>query len=341
MLKWIWRFVSREESMWFHVMQAIYGSNIHAHAVNVSSNWCSILREVHSLKDKGFDFLSLCSKRVGNGINSLFWLDIWTGNITLRDKFPRLFELELDKSISVSMKMAAQLDSSFRRPVRGGVESIQFIALQALIDSVVLSNEPDRWVCNVSEDGNFRVKDIRNSIDDLLLPSSPDSTKWVKFVPIKINIFGWRARRNCLPSRINLIRRGVHMESSLCAVCGRYEEDIHHLLFQCDLAQDVLKRICRWWEQDFEPWSSFSSWDEWFSSIRLPVNNKKILEGVFYVAWWSIWVFRNRMLFDDKAPARSKIVDDIMSNSFFWCKNICKWVFTWEAWLKNPNLISL
>ncbi|GJW06163.1 RNA-directed DNA polymerase, eukaryota [Tanacetum coccineum] len=210
MLKWIWRFVSREESMWFHVMQAIYGSNIHAHAVNVSSNWCSILREVHSLKDKGFDFLSLCSKRVGNGINSLFWLDIWTGNITLRDKFPRLFELELDKSISVSMKMAAQLDSSFRRPVRGGVESIQFIALQALIDSVVLSNEPDRWVCNVSEDGNFRVKDIRNSIDDLLLPSSPDSTKWVKFVPIKINIFGWRARRNCLPSRINLIRRGVH-----------------------------------------------------------------------------------------------------------------------------------
>ncbi|GJW57638.1 zf-CCHC domain-containing protein [Tanacetum coccineum] len=172
-----------------------------------------------------------------------------------------------------------------RRPVRGGVESIQFIALQALIDSVVLSNEPDRWVCNVSEDGNFRVKDIRNSIDDLLLPSSPDSTKWVKFVPIKINIFGWRARRNCLPSRINLIRRGVHMESSLCAVCGRYEEDIHHLLFQCDLAQDVLKRICRWWEQDFEPWSSFSSWDEWFSSIRLPVNNKKILEGVFYVAW--------------------------------------------------------
>ncbi|GJU18294.1 RNA-directed DNA polymerase, eukaryota [Tanacetum coccineum] len=287
MLKWIWRFVSREESMWFHVMQAIYGSNIHAHAVNVSSNWCSILREVHSLKDKGFDFLSLCSKRVGNGINSLFWLDIWTGNITLRDKFPRLFELELDKSISVSMKMAAQLDSSFRRPVRGGVESIQFIALQALIDSVVLSNEPDRWVCNVSEDGNFRVKDIRNSIDDLLLPSSPDSTKWVKFVPIKINIFGWRARRNCLPSRINLIRRGVHMES----------------------------RLVQWWEQDFEPWSSFSSWDEWFSSIRLPVNNKKILEGVFYVAWWSIWVFRNRMLFDDKAPARSKIVDDIMSNS--------------------------
>nr|GFA01596.1 RNA-directed DNA polymerase, eukaryota [Tanacetum cinerariifolium] len=270
---------------------------------------------MQSLKDKGFDFLSLCSKRIGNGDNSKFWLDIWIGNSTLRDKFPRLFGLELDKKISVARKMTSQLDSSFRRPVRGGIETDQFASLQELIDSVDLSNAPDCWVCNSSEDGIFRVKDIRNSIDDLVLPSWPEPTKWVKFVSIKINIFGWRARRNCLPSRLNLMRRGVDMESSLCSVCGLYE--------------------------DYEPWSSFSSWDEWFSSIRLAANNKKILEGVFYVAWWSIWVFRNRLLFDDKAPARSKIVDDIMSISFFWCKNRCNWAFSWEEWLKNPNLISL
>ncbi|GKD11921.1 RNA-directed DNA polymerase, eukaryota, partial [Tanacetum coccineum] len=341
LLKWIWRFVSQDDSLWFQVMQAIYGPNIDSHSVHLASNWCSILREMQTLKDKGFDFLSLCSKRVGDGNNSRFWLDIWKGDITLRDKFPRIFALEMDKTITVAAKMASLVDSSFRRPVRGGIEHVQFNELRSYIDSVTLSNSHDRWICNMSGDGIFRVKDIRNSIDDLMLPSWLEPTKWVKYVPIKINIFGWRARRDCLPTRANLIRRGVYMEFSNCPICGLYVEDTHHVLFQCDLAQSVLRRICRWWDLDWQTWSSFSTWDAWFSSIRLAPNNKKLLEGVFYVAWWSIWVFRNRLLFDDKAPARSMIVDDIMSLSFLWCKNRCKWALSWEAWLKNPHLISL
>nr|GEW69827.1 putative Gag-polypeptide of LTR copia-type [Tanacetum cinerariifolium] len=41
----------------------------------------------------------------------------------------------------------------------------------------------------------------------LSLPTHSESTRWVKGVPIKIDIFAWRARRDCLPTRINLIRR--------------------------------------------------------------------------------------------------------------------------------------
>nr|GEZ86181.1 RNA-directed DNA polymerase, eukaryota [Tanacetum cinerariifolium] len=66
----------------------------------------------------------------------------------------------------------------------------------------------DRWVCNISGDGKFSIKDIRNAIDDLFLPSWTEPTRWVKSIPIKINIFAWRARRDCLPTRVNLIRRG-------------------------------------------------------------------------------------------------------------------------------------
>ncbi|GJX26389.1 RNA-directed DNA polymerase, eukaryota [Tanacetum coccineum] len=140
--------------------------------------------------------------------------------------------------------MTAQVDASFRRPVRGGIELNQFNDLVSFIDSVSLSSSHDRWVCNASGDGNFRVKDIRNSIDDLFLPSGPETTRWVKFIPIKINVFTWRARRDCLPTRANLIRRGVFVESGNCPICGLHEENAHHIFFQCDLAQAVLRRIC-------------------------------------------------------------------------------------------------
>ncbi|GKA53532.1 hypothetical protein Tco_0746847, partial [Tanacetum coccineum] len=48
----------------------------------------------------------------------------------------------------------------------------------------------------------------------------------------------------------------------------------------------------------------------------LPSKLKLILEGVFYVAWWHIWVFRNHSIFDEVPPRRSVLFDDIVSRSF-------------------------
>ncbi|GJX31408.1 hypothetical protein Tco_0241263 [Tanacetum coccineum] len=59
-----------------------------------------------------------------------------------------------------------------------------------------------------------------------------------------------------------------------------------------------------------------SDWDAWFLSTRLSSKLKSLLEGVFLTAWWSIWSFRNRLLFDDVPPRRSRIFDDIVSCSF-------------------------
>ncbi|GJR22771.1 RNA-directed DNA polymerase, eukaryota [Tanacetum coccineum] len=151
LFKWIWRFVSQDDSLWFHVMQALYGPNIDSHSIHYSSNWCSILKEMQMLKAK-----ALC------------------------DSFPRMFALEMEKNCMVATKMVAPVDASFRRSVRGGIELVQFNELRAILESVSLSHSLDRWICNASSDGSFRVKDIRNLIDDLILPSGSGPTKWMK-----------------------------------------------------------------------------------------------------------------------------------------------------------------
>ncbi|GJT66126.1 RNA-directed DNA polymerase, eukaryota [Tanacetum coccineum] len=201
---------------------------------------------MHVLKDRGFDFLAKCSKRVGNGSNTYFWLDSWKGGIPFRKAFPRLFALEMNQQVSVKDKMAAVFESSFRRSVRGGVEKDQLSVLADILDTMSLSSSLDRWACLLSSDGEFCVKDVRSNIDDMFLSSYIDSTRWVKVVPIKINIFTWRDRRDCLPTRLNLIRRGVALESTSCPIFLVGEEDVSHALFQCPLAQAVLRQICRW-----------------------------------------------------------------------------------------------
>nr|GEV17392.1 putative ribonuclease H-like domain-containing protein [Tanacetum cinerariifolium] len=79
LLKWVWRFVSQDGSLWSRVIQAIYGNTITNHQVHVASNWGSILREVNLLKEKGFDFLSHCSKRIGDGNSTRHGLLFRTG----------------------------------------------------------------------------------------------------------------------------------------------------------------------------------------------------------------------------------------------------------------------
>ncbi|GJX49536.1 RNA-directed DNA polymerase, eukaryota [Tanacetum coccineum] len=284
LLKWVWRFISQDGSIWSRVIRAIYGTSIDLHSTKYTSNWCSILREVQVLSSKGFDFVSRCKKRVGNGCNTGFWLDIWVLDCPLSIRFPRIFALEIDKKVSVSVKMGANsIVDSFRRLIRDGVERQQWRDLSSNLDRISLSSANDRWSWDVNGDGMFRLKDIRSSLDDIFLPSSALATRWVKYIPIKINIFIWRARLDRIPTRSNLANHGVVLDSLLCPICGSVPEDASHFLFQCGLSKLVFRKICRWWDLVPNDMSSFSDWDVWFSGIRLSCKLNLILEGVFYV----------------------------------------------------------
>nr|GEY05010.1 RNA-directed DNA polymerase, eukaryota [Tanacetum cinerariifolium] len=129
------------------------------------------------------------------------------------------------------------------------------------------------------------------------LPKEATATRWVKFVPIKINVFAWKVSLDCLPTRVNLMHRGIYVSSLSCPICSPHIEDTSHLLFSCTMAADVTRLVCRWWDLVWSPLGSYSEWLSWFNSIRLRSNLKSMLEGVFFVTWWCLWNFRNRLLF--------------------------------------------
>ncbi|GJU80012.1 RNA-directed DNA polymerase, eukaryota [Tanacetum coccineum] len=312
LLKWVWRFISQDGSFW------------------------------SKLSSKGFNFVARCKKRVGDGRILKFWLMLEILNIPFRLLFPRLFALEVDKEASVASKMgSSSVADSFRRQIRDGSERQQWSDLSVLLQPVILSSSIDRWFCDLNGDGVFRVRDVRISIDDLLLPSSGRPTRWVKFIPIKTNIFIWRARLDRIPTRCNLAIRGVALDSSLCPLCGLVPEDVAHVLFRCEVSQHILRKICRWWDLVWFDVLNFSEWDGWFDSVRLPFKLKLLLEGVFCAAWWHIWVFRNRSIFYVIPPRRSTLFDDIVAWCFSWCGSKCNISISWDCWLKMPYLITL
>ncbi|GKB59173.1 non-symbiotic hemoglobin 2 [Tanacetum coccineum] len=121
--KWVWRFLSQDNSLWYQVISTINGS--------VYPFW------------KGL---------------------VWIDDHSLLGKFPRLYALETNKDISVADKLHPSLSFSWRRSVRGGIESQQFNHLSSLLDSVSLSNSEDRWVCDLSGDEVFELSEKQEEL---------------------------------------------------------------------------------------------------------------------------------------------------------------------------------
>nr|GFD12665.1 RNA-directed DNA polymerase, eukaryota, reverse transcriptase zinc-binding domain protein [Tanacetum cinerariifolium] len=105
-------------------------------------------------------------------------------------QFSRLYSLESAKHINVSKKMNhPSLSWSYRREPRRGIEEEQQNMLFSRISGVILPNMRDRWIWSFEASGDFSVTSVRRLIDDYLLPKGDVQTRWVKVVPIKINVF--------------------------------------------------------------------------------------------------------------------------------------------------------
>ncbi|GJR52275.1 RNA-directed DNA polymerase, eukaryota [Tanacetum coccineum] len=80
----------------------------------------------------------------------------------------------------------------------------------------------DKWVWNLEGDGVFKVSSARRFIDEGLCDMEGTHTRWIKLVPIKVNVFAWRLASNKLPTRFNMSSRGLEIPSIVCPGGGGF-----------------------------------------------------------------------------------------------------------------------
>ncbi|GJZ27584.1 RNA-directed DNA polymerase, eukaryota, reverse transcriptase zinc-binding domain protein [Tanacetum coccineum] len=258
------RFLSQNSSLWANIIKSIHGDHgkIGKHVkVSYPSIWLDIVKEVDLLKKRGLNLLSFVNKKVGNGSDTLFWEETWHGDVAFKFLFPRAYALESCKNIDVASKLSQNsLAFTFRREPRGGVEQDQFDSLKAMVEGTSLVNIRDRWIWSLQSSGDFTVASIRKLIDEFTLSEVSSSTRWIKAVPIKVNVLAWKIKLDNLPTRLNISRRGMDIDSILCPTCGKAVESTRHIFFTCQIARDILHLITSWWNI---PYMEVSSYEEW------------------------------------------------------------------------------
>ncbi|GJU75646.1 RNA-directed DNA polymerase, eukaryota [Tanacetum coccineum] len=270
-----------------------------------------------TLSDNFLAVMDLIRKKVGNGLNTLFWEDPWLDDLALKHKFLRLYALDNYKQITIVDKINhASMVDTFRRPPRGGVEKEQLNFLLSRMDGLIVTNILDRWVWSLEATSEFSIKYVRQLIDDSIIPNEEVATRWVKVMPIKINVFAWRVRLDKLPTRLILSLKGIDISTIVCPLCHASIESGSRIFFSCPMARQLWRKLMRWWELEDIDLASYDYWLLWLNSSRLSKRLKEILEGVCYVKWWLIWRFRNQLLFGATNPRRELLFDDLVLQYF-------------------------
>ncbi|GJZ90395.1 RNA-directed DNA polymerase, eukaryota, partial [Tanacetum coccineum] len=320
MCKWVWRFFAHKSLLWSRVIKAIHGPEgglITDVRRGFRSTWTSIVQEVKKLQNQGVNIFDYIRIKIGNGDNTSFWKDKWHNEGVLKDVFPRLYALERHQNVTIHTKLIDySLVNSFRRNPRSGVEEFQLDNLSRLVSTITLSSAVDRYVWSLENSGEFSVKSIRQVIDANCFPVIHSATRWVKSVPLKVNIMAWKIKMDGLPTRMNISRRGIEIDSIVCPICNSGAESSCHIFFQCNLVRQLARKISSWWNVDYVDVSSYEEWYTWLVSLRLQANLKAVFEGIFYCLWWSVWMFRNKILFENDTPSQARIFDNILVDKF-------------------------
>ncbi|GJT94027.1 RNA-directed DNA polymerase, eukaryota, reverse transcriptase zinc-binding domain protein [Tanacetum coccineum] len=269
------------------VIVAIHGvgGKIHSEWTSTGKScWLSILSEVRSLQRKGMYIFDYLTHKMGNGESTKFWLDHWHSRGIFKDIFPRLYALESSKDVTVSSKIG---DTSLMK-LESGEYGYIFGALAV----------------DVSMRYALRILDERK-LDG-------------KCVPIKINVLAWKIKTDALPTRFNISRRGIDIQDMSCPICDNAIESMDHLFFRCGLVRDIANKVLSRWNLDHTNLNSYAEWKSWLVSIRMDSKLKKMFEGVWYSIWWYVWIYRNKLVFDERKPSKYVLNIIVIASSFYW-----------------------
>ena len=173
----------------------------------------------------------------------------------------------------------------------------------------------DSWHWLWGSSGCFSVKEMTYIIQNKILANTianPDF-KWIKLLPIKINVFLWRLFNNGLPTRMNLAVRNIQVPSSSCVFCSSDPEVEDHCFFRCSKLASLWKKVASWWDIMGIPFDSVGSFGR--NSLFSPSTNQlnRVFAAISSVVVWAIWGWRNRLVFAKQEELHKFQNEDLFS----------------------------
>ncbi|KAK2414852.1 hypothetical protein QL285_037392 [Trifolium repens] len=337
--KWRWKLLQNEPALWKDVLVAKYGTRL-LHFVNfngipggrITSCWWKDICAIEDCVQSKKWFAEASKRRVNNGVSTFFWSQVWIGEVALAEVFPRLFSLSREKEAVVSEVCLVNDDPllwnfNWRRRLFKCEEDL-VNQLLVLLQHVKLSVDQDLWWWNPDVEGCFSVKstysllckELNDDAELMVTSNTVFEQLWKSQAPSKIIVFSWQVLHNRIPTRDNLMRRGIIQgdNSTDCVLCTGLKESTSHLLLHCGFTGRVWVEIFRWLGVIVVMPATLSSLFEYLSGFARTKKARKGFRLVWHNTIWLIWKSRNDVIFNNSVKTASECVEDIKVLTWKW-----------------------
>ncbi|KAK2361308.1 hypothetical protein QL285_086472 [Trifolium repens] len=215
---------------------------------------------------------------------------------------------------------------------------------QSLLLSITVQEQsPDVWLWQPDPVTGYTVRgayQLLTSQDSFTLGAAEDLV-WHKQVPLKISIFAWRLLRDRLPTKSNLVARGIiSPEDQFCVFgCGGVES-AQHLFLSCSTFGSLWPLV--------RSWIGFSTVDAHtlpahFVQFTYSVGGLRARRSFLQLIWlacvWVLWNERNHRLFRNAACHATHLLEKVKMFSFRWLKAThVTFASNYHTWWSNPLL---
>nr|GEX07865.1 hypothetical protein [Tanacetum cinerariifolium] len=193
--------------------------------------WWRFLTEDNALWSKlkedlithGIDLPSIFN----NYQSSSFWHDNWLGGSPLLETFPRLYRLDTNRNCHVSDRCPTVMFNTSSESFFGPT-----------VSAMGLVHPPDlvfHWAWR---------RELHYAPEIAELGDMP--IRWNKGLPFKVNILTWRVSNRRMPTRVNIDRRGIDIDSIRCPICDGDLESEDHLFVSCVISDKTWKNVLDW-----------------------------------------------------------------------------------------------
>jgi hypothetical protein len=248
-------------------------------------------------------------RRIGNGLFTCLWRDVWVGDITLCDKFPRLFSLSTNTEASVGELLEVEGERrwwkwSWRRNLFQWEEE-RVRQLESCLVDVTLSLDGDCWKWSLNLEVGFSVKSAFDSLREIYDDSNLSD--------LELKVFSWQLLLNRLPTKDNLLFRGVLPQASngSCVWCDYSPESANHLFLFCKAAHVVWYEIFKWLGVVIVMPPNIMILLECFLESTRNTRLRKGFCFIWHTVVWSIWCARNNNNFNNIKVEPLALVEEI------------------------------
>lgn len=296
--KQVWTLLQNTNSLSYRILKAKYFPRCDLLCANIGHKpsylWRSLLSSKEIIQEGS-------AWRVGDGRSIKIRTERWIG-VRKPDK-PGPAMQEEDEGVTVDTLIDEQRRQWIEAKITENFNQEDRTAIMTI--PLSRNRREDKRTWRLTDNGLFTVKSAYHMavakfsrIHDNRPSSSMVPREWKKIWSLKVaprvKMFVWRACTGSLPSKVNLCRRGCHIDP-ICALCGETKESIDHLLIKC-------KQVCLIWYGSVLRLNMNEEGVNTFRELiwkKISIAPDHYMEILCYIAW-EIWRCRNKVCFGIK-----------------------------------------